>query len=232
MRKLVVTLVVLVVILLGLDRLAAYIASSVAAAALQTQYNLTSRPDVSAHGWPFLTQVIGGKYDDVEMRSNDLHTTGLPRVSADIHARGVHAGLGALIHRSITGVPVDRVDGTVTVPYAAIVAASRLPGLTLHRSGGGVAMRASPSVAGQTVRVGAVAHIGFAAGKLTVRADQVSGLGATVPSQLAGQLAGQLSFTVPVGSLPFGISLDAARATAAGVQFSAHANDVTFDSAG
>ncbi|KOG33133.1 LmeA family phospholipid-binding protein [Streptomyces resistomycificus] len=68
-------LLILVVILGGLfvlaDRLAVNFAEDEAAGKLQTNEGLAAAPDVSIKGFPFLTQVVGGSLDDVEVGIKD-----------------------------------------------------------------------------------------------------------------------------------------------------------------
>jgi hypothetical protein len=68
-------LLIVVVILGGLfvlaDRLAVNFAEGEAADKLKTTENLAATPDVSIKGFPFLTQVVGGSLDDVEVGIKD-----------------------------------------------------------------------------------------------------------------------------------------------------------------
>jgi hypothetical protein len=68
-------LLIVVVVLGGLfvlaDRLAVNFAEDEAADKLKTTENLAATPDVSIKGFPFLTQVVGGSLDDVEVGIKD-----------------------------------------------------------------------------------------------------------------------------------------------------------------
>lgn len=78
------TLLIVVVILGGLfvlaDRLALHFAEGEVADRLKATENLTSTPDVSIAGFPFLTQVASGELDDV--------TIGMKEYEADTSATG------------------------------------------------------------------------------------------------------------------------------------------------
>ena len=64
--------VVWAVVLIGLDRGGKYLAEYEAAKAIQNSQHLSSRPDVSLNGVPFLTQLIGGEFDDVTIDANGV----------------------------------------------------------------------------------------------------------------------------------------------------------------
>ena len=72
-------LLILVVILGGLfviaDRVAFHFAQNEAADKLRTTENLATTPDVSIKGFPFLTQVVSGRLDDVEVGIKDYEAT-------------------------------------------------------------------------------------------------------------------------------------------------------------
>ncbi|GAA3371947.1 hypothetical protein GCM10017744_101550 [Streptomyces antimycoticus] len=77
MRALRITLIV-VVILGGLfvaaDRIAVYIAESKAADKIKSSQGLTTTPNVSIKGFPFLTQVAGKELDEVDVGVDGLTT--------------------------------------------------------------------------------------------------------------------------------------------------------------
>src|SRR5882762_11548404 len=106
-RKVTIVLLVLVVALVGLfvaaDRIAAYAAERTIAK--QAQQELTARevtspsqPDVSVGGFPFLTQVLAGKYDKITI---DVHQPTIQDVKLDeldVTATGVNAKTSAILN--------------------------------------------------------------------------------------------------------------------------------------
>src|ERR1700722_14189061 len=60
----IITLVVIIIVLVGLDFGARAVAESVMASKIQQQ-GLTNKPSVSIGGWPFLTQVASKSFDHV-----------------------------------------------------------------------------------------------------------------------------------------------------------------------
>src|ERR1700712_5607103 len=76
LRRFVILVVVLAVLLSVLDRGGDYVAERVAADNLQSSQHLTSRPDVTIHGVPFLTQFVQGDYDHVSVDADGLPVAG------------------------------------------------------------------------------------------------------------------------------------------------------------
>lgn len=230
MRKLLTTLVTVAVLLVVADRVAAAVAGNVLAGQIAQRASLGENPDVSVHGFPFLTQVAGGRYDDVEVTAEGVRAGRVRGVTVDAHLRGAHLPLSDLISRHVEEVPVDQVTGTASVRYADLVRAAPLPdGVridSVRRRGDGLAVRATVSVAGQSLSATGRATVRVDRGALVVTASRV-----TVPDLPAGLpdvpgLAGRLSFRIPVEDLPFGLRLTDVHPTDTGLSASAQARDV------
>ena len=90
LRILLITVVVLGVLFVVVDRVAVYFAEGQAADKLKTTEGLASTPDVSIKGFPFLTQVADGTLDDVEVGIKDYDaatgTAGKTIRIDDLHA--------------------------------------------------------------------------------------------------------------------------------------------------
>src|SRR3954454_5463429 len=119
-------LAVVAVLLLGLavlvDRVAVGVAEGKVASELATRGDLHGTPEVDITGFPFLTQAIGGRYDDVRI-SLTADELGQPDgTRADIALHGVHVPLSAVVSGSPAEVPVDRIDGSATLSYALLSA--------------------------------------------------------------------------------------------------------------
>lgn len=120
MRALRITLIV-VVILGGLfvaaDRIAVYIAESKAADKIKSSQGLTTTPNVSIKGFPFLTQVAGKELDEV-----DVGVDGLTTATGD--GRSVRVTeLDAKLHNvrisgSFSSASADRATGSAHISYA------------------------------------------------------------------------------------------------------------------
>ena len=74
-RVVVVLLVVLGVLVAGFavaDSVARHLAEQRLADEIRTSEDLPETPDVTVHGWPFLTQVIAGRYQRIDVRVQQL----------------------------------------------------------------------------------------------------------------------------------------------------------------
>ncbi|MFG2501600.1 DUF2993 domain-containing protein [Streptomyces sp. NPDC048441] len=88
-RTLLIVVVILGGLFVGADRLAVGFAEDEAAKKLRTSEGLGETPDVSIKGFPFLTQVVGGTLDDVEIGIKDYDaTSGSDKIRiADLNAQ-------------------------------------------------------------------------------------------------------------------------------------------------
>jgi hypothetical protein len=118
MRRAVVTLLVLVALLAVLDRVALWAAEHDVAERLQADAQLRTTPDVSIHGYPFLTQLIGGDYDDVDVDMHGLDSNGLRISRLSVHVHGAHVSLGDVLGQDRSPVHVDRATARLVLTYA------------------------------------------------------------------------------------------------------------------
>jgi hypothetical protein len=77
---------------------------------------------VSLGGFPFLTQVLFGKFKDIGVSLENIPTTADgPKISGvDAHLKGAHVPLGDAISNNVGKVPVDDVEATVRIDYDEI----------------------------------------------------------------------------------------------------------------
>src|SRR5437773_4699274 len=141
---------VLLVLALIADRVAAQAAQSAVAARLQTELKLADKPAVSVHGFPFLTQLFGGRYRDVEVIARGVTAQQFSDLTVHAHLRGLHVPFSKLTSGDVDQVPVDHVAGTVGLPYDQIARAAHIPGLSLSASGDSVRVAGTVTVLGQT----------------------------------------------------------------------------------
>ncbi len=219
MRAAIVSLLVLAVLLVAADRGGAWLAGRAASDAVAQHAPFRERPSVTVHGVPFLTQAVGGTYHDVEVRGGGLVLGSVSGASLDAHLRGVHLPLGSLVHRSVTRLPCDAVDGTVTLPYAELARLSGVPGLVLTGSGDDLGATAALTVPVLgTLRVSGAAALAVVDGALRLRVTRLQVLGVSVPSGLLATLQDQLNVPIPLPQLPYGLHVDGVRPAANGVQ--------------
>ncbi|MBV9098999.1 MAG: DUF2993 domain-containing protein [Frankiaceae bacterium] len=209
MRRLLIAVVVLVAVLVVLDRVAVKAADDVVAARIQAQEHLQSQPSVSIGGFPFLTQAIGGKYDDVTLTVHHFDRSVVPVDTISVELRGVHVPLGAVFSQHLSSVPVDSATARVLLSYGDLNGYLRGKGVSVASAGGDrVRISGSVTVAGQTLSASGTATIEVQSDSLLLRA------------------ANSVSVAVPLAGLPFGISLRSATATNRGIQVTATAQEL------
>ncbi|MGV9556620.1 LmeA family phospholipid-binding protein [Streptomyces sp. NPDC003401] len=234
-------LLVVVVVLGGLfvlaDRLAVNFAEGEAADKLRANENLAATPDVSIKGFPFLTQVVGGELDDVEVGIDDYEavagTDGRKIRIDDLRAnmRGVE------FSGDYSSATAASATGTASIGYAELLKAAkseptekglvsaRVVGLsdggngkikvTVEASVGGVELPRPVSVLstvtaeGDTVRVHADSLPSF--GPFKIAEDEVRGI---------------TDFEQKIDDLPGGIRLDKVEAAENGVRITVKGSNV------
>jgi hypothetical protein len=126
MRRFLTVIVVLVLLLVIVDRAAVWFAQRTIADEIQRSEDLAARPDVSVSGFPFLTQVLGGKYKEVDVKLvNPAVDGGLTIDTLDIQLKGVRIALGDAMKQQIDSVPVDAATATAFVSFTALNEAAK-----------------------------------------------------------------------------------------------------------
>jgi hypothetical protein len=221
-------LLVVLVLLLGLafvaDRVAVGFADDRVAQQLAEKGNLEGTPEVDIAGFPFLTQAVRGRYDDVRisLAAADL---GQPEgTRADVALHGVHVPLSSVLSGSLTTVPVDRIDGTATLSYALLSA--QLGGdTTLRREGDGLRITKTVQVAGMTLPLTAVGTVSLDGDELVIDVARASGAGVDIPGFLVGRVSDLLDLRYKIPALPFGLRLTSVTPGDDGVDVTLEAAD-------
>jgi hypothetical protein len=212
-----VTLLTLLVLAVAADRIALVVAERQVASQLESSGRLSSKPDVTVRGIPFLTQALSGRYDDVELAASEV-TAGGGRISQlDATLRGVHVPLSDALSGSVQAVPVDSVRATVLLSYADLTAQLRDRGLSVSPAGSLLRVTGSETVLGQTVHASAVSSVALRGTSVVVTAQRFE-VGNSVANQLlTSALVGRFDFTVRIGTLPYGLELSGVRVDPRGV---------------
>lgn len=115
MRKLIIGLVSLLALALVVDFGVAAYSEYRVSRAIREGGDLPSDPQVTVHGFPFLTQAIDGKYQNVEIRAQDVPNDYVRATTIEANLRGVSIPLSELADGSVHTVPVDDLDGRVRI---------------------------------------------------------------------------------------------------------------------
>jgi hypothetical protein len=217
-----VALAVLLGLLVAADRVSASVAGSAAQKSLAQQAYFQQAPKVQVRGFPFLTQALGGTYDDVEVTASAVQLDGVTGHDLKADLKGVHLSASAAISGHVTSVPVDSVAGSVRFDYpdlAALIAVPGVSGLSLSASGNQVLVSATVVIPGLNVSttVSGAATIRVAGGTVALTVTGLKASGLTVPAVLLQQVAASLSVPISIPALPYGLQIDQLTPQAAGI---------------
>src|SRR5579859_803868 len=206
-----ITLVVLAGLAVGGDRIAVAIAENQMADQIQ-QSGLSVKPNVDITGFPFLTQLLGHKFDHVIISASNI--TGAPVEIANIHADlyGMH------ISGDYKSATVDSLTGTALITYNAIENAAGIPSDVIHLGPGATPDEITANVDLQITNVDVTAQITkVAANKFRISVANVD----SVPLDILGNLK-DYTYTIP--KLPAGMQIQSVIATSQGVQITVTAS--------
>lgn len=227
---------VLVIVAVGLlvvaDRVGAWYAER--AIAEQVSQEVAAReisadqPDVSVGGFPFLTQVLAGRYESISIVLRDVNGGGVRLPELDVTAREVTAPLETL--RGGAGeVVADLVTGTAIIGYSTVAALTDQPDLQLTAQDGELKVRLPVEVAGEQVTLVGTASVRVDDGRVRVRVAELDAEGGDLPAQargLADRYARDLAVDLRLPTLPFNLTLDEVSAQPEGLAVTASARGV------
>lgn len=239
-RRLLISLLVALLVLIGLLVVADRVAAGVAERAIAEQVSQeagrreirSEPPEVTVGGFPFLTQVLAGRYESISILVRDIRTPGelegLRMPVLEVDARNVTASIDTI--RTGQGeVVAETVEGTGTIGYDNVVNFIDQPGLTLREEEGQLRVRAPLTVLGQEVTVQGTAKLSISDGEVFVGFDELTAEGMP-DSELAEQAliayARQISVRLPVPAMPFDLRVREVHALPEGLSVTATAQDV------
>ncbi len=246
-RRLLITFVVLLLIVAVLlavaDRVGASYAERVigdrVAQEVADQKATSEKPDVTVEGVPFLTQVLAGKYQEIQIRLKDFtgpagngETIKMPLL--DIHARDVAAPLDTI--RSGNGdIVAGTVTGAGTIDYATVADLINQEGLKVSEKDGKLVGTAPVQALGQTWNVSGTANLEIKDGVVQVRFADVAADGLpNVPlvRNLIDNYVRGLALDLQVPALPLGLKVQKVEPRPEGLVVTAAASDVPLNSGG
>jgi hypothetical protein len=115
----VIALVVLVLLLVGADFGAAAYAEHMISQKVRTQLQLTDDPSVTIHGFPFLTQALGGEYGHISVSAAGVPVADkLQDVAVNAELENVTAPLSDLTAGNTKAITIGELTGSVTIKAA------------------------------------------------------------------------------------------------------------------
>lgn len=228
MRALIVVLLLLSGLALAADRVGEAVAEDRVAELVAERGGLSGEPAVEIGGFPFLTQALGGRYEDVRISLTGADLGQPEGTSADVSLQGVQVALSDVLAGSVPQVPVERVDGTATLSYA-LLAEQLGTGTTLSRDGDGLQVDTTVEVAGQTVPLTATGTVRLQGGTLVVDVDDAVGAGVDAPDAFVDELSDALDLRYQLPELPFGLRVTGVTPADDGVRVRVEATDTVLD---
>jgi len=222
-RNLAITVLVFAGLFTAADRIAVGVAENQIASRIQKSQDLASKPSVSINGFPFLTQLVGMKFAKVTLDARGVVRNGVDVTDLRADLRGVKPTDD---YKQAT---IDRLDGTAFFTWADLEHAAALQGLdvTLADAGDGM-VKVSGKILG--VRTAVSSRLSLEAdNKISVKAVKVD---TSIPGLSQVSIPHDFDYTVPVGSMPLGMTLHDFRVASDGVRVSATAQGVTITGSG
>ncbi|MCV2490361.1 DUF2993 domain-containing protein [Geodermatophilus sp. YIM 151500] len=223
MRALAVVLVALAGLLVVADRVAVVIAQGRVADGIARQGQLPGAPDVEIAGFPFLSQVVAGNYDEVRI-SFDADDLGRPGTRADVTLRGVQVPLSSALTGSVQQVPVAAIDGTATLSYD-LLSTEFGSGTTLTPDGDGLRIATTVELLGRQVDLTASGLIELDDGDLVIDVREATGAGVDLPAGTVERLSEALDLRYRLPDLPYGLELTGVAPTPDGVDVAVAASE-------
>jgi hypothetical protein len=225
-------LLVVVAVLLALavvaDRIAVGVAEGRVAEELETKGGLQGTPTVDITGFPFITQALAGRYDDVRIALTSDQLGQPDGTRADVALHGVQVPLSAVLSGSVREVPVERIDGTATLSYD-LLSAQLGPGTTLTREGSDLRITRTVQILGRDVPLTAVGSVTLDGNELVLDVEKATGAGVDLPGFLVAQASDLLDLRYKIPELPFGLQLTDVTPAADGVDVRVEARDTVLE---
>ncbi|MBE3206590.1 DUF2993 domain-containing protein [Frankia sp. CH37] len=189
--------------------------------------------DVSIGGFPFLTPDCIRKVQEHRSDHRRCANAGARISSVEAHLKGIHLPVRKMLANDVGEIPVDNVEATVHLDYADVNAflADQPGDLQINPVDGGkkveVAGLADVPVLGAQ-EIGGVIAFEVRDNKLTLIPSEIALHGSiNVDIPVPGGLGGLLpAIPIPVGALPFDLTVVEASSDAAGLSLTATAADV------
>ncbi|MEU9189632.1 DUF2993 domain-containing protein [Streptomyces sp. NPDC048484] len=243
-------LLIVTIVLGGLfviaDRVAVGFAEDEAADKLKTNEGLASTPDVSIKGFPFLTQVVGGELDEVEIGIKDYEAdtsgaangTNAGNVPAKIRIDNLTAQMrGVAFSGNYSSAKAGSATGTATISYSELLKAAKAEpvdvasGVTAQVVGlsdggnGKIKVQVEATVLGKKLPqpVSVLSSVRVKGDAVEVQADSLPNLGVQLAEEKVRLIT---DFQQKIDDLPGGIKLDKVEAAPDGVDIKVKGSDV------
>lgn len=213
-------------VLVAADRIAVGVAEDRVATRLVDQRPFLGKPSVRIHGFPFLTQAVGGRYRDIEVTGLGEPVAGMVDAHVDAELHGAHIPLSAARERVDT-VPVDRVDVTITVPLLQLARVAGVPNLRLSSHDGALVAQAPFSLPGLgSITLSATVHLDVTEDGLTGTLSNLRVLGGILPGSVTDAARQAMHIHLALPKLGFSSSIGGVHVVGGNVVITGSADHV------
>jgi LmeA-like phospholipid-binding len=225
MRKLLIGVAVLAVLLVAADRISVAVAEDQISDRLTSAYGLPGKPGVSISGFPFLTQVAAGDYQQIDVSASQVPADGATLHDLKVRLSGVHATVSQVLGNGSSMVTADRAAGSAMVGFGTVD--RRLPGgLRLHPDGKNLRVSGRLAFHGTRIPVSATVAVGVSGSSIRVSPVSVDVPG--LPGLPVSAYSSRLRVVVPLSTLPLHLRLTSVHVTPDGLWIAASARHVQF----
>jgi hypothetical protein len=225
MRKLLIGLLAVAVLLVAADRISAAVAENQISDRLTSAYGLPHKPGVTITGFPFLTQVAAGHYDQIDVSASQVPADGATLQDLTVRLTGVHVTVSQVLGTGPSLVTADHATGSAMVGFSAV--GRRLPGgFRLRPDGKNLSVSGRLALGGVPVPVSATVALGVSGTGISVTPVRVRVPG--LPGLPASAYSSRLRVVVPLSTLPLHLRLTSVRVTPDGLRIGASAQHVQF----
>jgi hypothetical protein len=131
-RRLLIIVIVVVAVLVAADFGVAAAAEYQISKRMRTELNLSSDPSVDIKGFPFITQALGGDYQDISVQANGVPVgTSLRDLEIDADLKNVRIPFSNVLSGNFSALTVDEVDGQVQIKASDLGRLIGIPDLTI-----------------------------------------------------------------------------------------------------
>lgn len=226
-------LVVLFGLLVVADRITVGVAESAVSKRIadQSPFEGTGvKPHVSINGFPFLTQALGGKYDDIQVSGKGLTIDQVHGINLVAHMHGVHVPLSNAIDRNVKSLPIDHLDASAVIPYTEAARRTGIDGLQLSDNHGALHVTLAVSVAPLgNVDAAADADLHVSGNHVSYTVRQIIVNGQPVPAAVVPQLQQAMNGALTLPTLPYHLRVTGVQPTPDGIQATAKADHIVVD---
>lgn len=225
MRKLLIGVILLAVLLVAADRISVAVAENQISNRLASAYGLPDKPGVSITGFPFLTQVVAGDYQQIDVSASQVPADGATLHDLKVRLSGVHATVGQVLGKGSSMVTADHAAGSAMVGFGTVD--RRLPGgLRLRPDGKNLTVSGRLAYHGVHIPVSATVAVGVSGSGIKVSPVRVNVAG--LPGLPVSAYSSQLDIVVPLSTLPLHLRLTSVHVTPDGLRIAASARHVQF----